>query len=236
MPNNLKTYKTTLCLESELWYSDPSLEIGPTSTFYEAMENHPDGPCVLVVDDTLAESFLVPASEVQSAEITPDYLSWKYSQILGQESSAYVHGTRQKDQSLILTGLAVATYQQWSETSLSLKHSIQSIQPRWSFLYDQIKEGSNEKGLLLSLNTIGANNYQGTLVAWNEDIHLLRQWSAPLTLAQWSTERITPTLGYLAKINQSPEKIYVYKESADTIGLVSNPVILDRSIFWQPSL
>jgi hypothetical protein len=94
--------------------------------------------------------------------------------------------------------------------ALRLGRPIHKLVPRWLWLYNRLAPTRELPGVLLSLGPAGNGRFTGTLAAWGRTLFLLRQWSEPLDIEGWQSERLLPTLAFLQREGRSPQELWIW--------------------------
>jgi hypothetical protein len=177
-----------------------------------ALATLPAGPSAWVVDDRWMPSLLlrdimeVPArSDAREA-----FFRWRYTQHLALEGDQAVQALDLDGTSWLLVGMPQSLREGWLQLATQLGHPIQSLVPRWLWLYNRLAPTREVPGMLLSLAQAPGGGYTGSLAAWGRTLTLLRQWDEPASPETWNTERVLPTAAFLQRESRTPQEIIVW--------------------------
>nr|WP_320131387.1 hypothetical protein [uncultured Holophaga sp.] len=180
-------------------------------TLAQALSGLPGGPSHWIVDDLCAPAVLLRdvLGLPKGVEARDAFFQWRYAQSLGLEGPQSVQALA-VDSDWLLAGLPRELLDGWLQVATKLNRPVQSMVPRWLWLYNRLAPSQTGPGLLLSLDSSPDGNHTGSLVAWGSRLSLLRQWGDPAPLGIWITERILPTLAYLQREGTLPQGLWVW--------------------------
>jgi hypothetical protein len=165
-----------------------------------------------IVDDALVPTLLLHGI----TELSPDsrtrdaFFSWRYSQILGLDTPQIVQALKLEEAVWLLSGVDRQQFDTWNQLSIIAGHHICKLLPRWAWLYNRLAPTREVPGILLSLSAADNETFTGTLVAWKNNLFLLRQWTESASVDVWNMERVLPTIAYLKREGCSPQELCVW--------------------------
>ena len=178
----------------------------------QALNALPQGPTTWILDDLWAPAALLrDIAEVPSGQEAQEaFFRWRFNQALALEAPHAVQALQVDPGVWLLAGLPQELRDSWLSLALRLGRPIHKLGPRWLWLYNRLAPSRQLPGVLLSLGSAGNGRYTGTLAAWGRTLFLLRQWSEPLDIEGWQSERLLPTLAFLQREGRSPQELWVW--------------------------
>ena len=178
----------------------------------KTLETLPIAPTYWIVDDVLMPSLLLhDVTEVPPDADTKDaFFNWRYNQSLCLDSPHFVQALNVEEDTWLLVGLHQDLMDSWLKLAESVNRPMYSLVPRWAWIYNRLASTQEAPGLLLSITSSDNKTFTGTLVAWRENLVLLRQWHDPITIDNWNNERVIPTIAYLQRESCLPRELNVW--------------------------
>jgi hypothetical protein len=190
----------------------PSEGLPDEDRLAQALNGLPQGPTCWIVDDLWAPAALLrDIAEVPSGQEAQEaFFRWRFNQALALDAPHSVQALQVDPGVWLLAGLRQELRDNWMALALRLGRPIHKLVPRWLWLYNRLAPTRELPGVLLSLGPAGNGRFTGTLAAWGRTLFLLRQWSEPLDIEGWQSERLLPTLAFLQREGRSPQELWIW--------------------------
>lgn len=184
----------------------PSSGLPNLDQLAQVLTELPPGPSSWILDDRWAPSLLIrePMELPPGAEAREAFFRWKYTQSLALEGNWTVQALDLGGSAWLLSGLPEQLREEWIQLGMRLQHPLVSLVPRWLWAYNKLAATRERPGMLLSLSAEGDGLWSGTLVAWGQQLCLLRHWAEPESPEGWWETRIQPSAAFLQRESRQP--------------------------------
>lgn len=191
--------------------SRPSEGLPDLDRLAQVLTELPLGPTSWILDDRWAPSLLIrePMELPAGIEAREAFFRWKFTQTLALDGAWTVQALDLGGGAWLLAGLPETQREDWIQLGARLQRPIASLVPRWLWAYNRLAPSRERPGMLLSLCPEPNGGHSGTLVAWGQQLCLLRHWAEPESPEGWWEARIQPSAAFLQRESRQPMDLTV---------------------------